>query len=166
MIELQAVDLFCGAGGTSTGMVMAVEELQRQLGQPIKLKLTAVNHWDVAIKTHSQNHQFAMHHCDGLKNIKPRDVIQGHVHLLVASPECTHHSNARGGKPMDDQSRSSGADVVRWITELAPDMVVIENVREFKTWGPLGKNLRPIKSRRGEFFEQFLADIRAQAVLL
>lgn len=161
MIELQAADLFCGAGGTSTGMVMAVEELQRELGEPIKLNLVAVNHWDVAIKTHSQNHSFAMHHCDSLKGVQPRDVIKGRCHLLVASPECTHHSNARGGKPMDDQSRSSGADVVRWIGELRPDMVIIENVREYRTWGPLNKQNRPIKSRRGEYFQSFLADIRA-----
>ena len=156
-----AADLFCGAGGTSTGLVLAVEEMERQYGVKIKLDLVAVNHWDVAIATHSANHKFAHHKCSGLTGVEPRSVIPGYLDLLVASPECTHHSNARGGKPMNDQSRSSGADVVRWIRELRPSMVIIENVREYRTWGPLGKNQRPIKSRRGEYFQQFLADIRA-----
>lgn len=159
--EVTAADLFCGAGGTSTGLVLAVEELEREYGVKIRLDLVAVNHWDVAIATHSANHKFAQHKCSGLTGVEPRSVIPGYLDLLVASPECTHHSNARGGKPMNDQSRSSGADVVRWIRELRPSMVIIENVREYRTWGPLGKNGRPMKSRKGEYFQQFLADIRA-----
>jgi len=159
--EITAADLFCGAGGTSTGLVLAVEELEKQYGVKIRLDLVAVNHWDVAIATHSANHKFAHHKCSGLTGVDPRAVIPGYLDLLVASPECTHHSNARGGKPMNDQSRSSGADVVRWIRELRPSMVIIENVREYRTWGPLGKNNRPIKNRKGEYFQQFLADIRA-----
>jgi DNA (cytosine-5)-methyltransferase 1 len=159
--EITAADLFCGAGGTSTGLVKAVEELEAEYGIKLRLKLVAVNHWDVAIATHSANHSFAQHKCSGLTGVEPRSVIPGYLDLLVASPECTHHSNARGGKPMNDQSRSSGADVVRWIRDLRPSMVIIENVREYRTWGPLGKNNRPIKSRKGEYFQQFLADIRA-----
>ena len=159
--EVTAADLFCGAGGTSTGLVEAVEELEREYGVKIRLDLVAVNHWDVAIATHSANHKFAHHKCSGLTGVDPRSVIPGYLDLLVASPECTHHSNARGGKPMNDQSRSSGADVVRWIRELRPSMVIIENVREYRTWGPLGVNGRPLKSRKGEYFQQFLADIRA-----
>ena len=155
-----AADLFCGAGGTSTGLVMAVEDMEREFGVKIKLDLVAVNHWDVAIATHSANHRFAQHKCSGLTGVEPRSVIPGYLDLLVASPECTHHSNARGGKPMNDQSRSSGDDVVRWIRDLRPSMVIIENVREYRTWGPLGVNGRPMKSRKGEFFQKFLADIR------
>jgi DNA (cytosine-5)-methyltransferase 1 len=159
--EVNAADLFCGAGGTSTGLVEAVEELEQLYGVKIRLSITAVNHWPVAIETHSANHRFAQHHCSGLKGVKPRDVIRGPLDLLVASPECTHHSNARGGKPMDDQSRSSGDDVVRWISELRPGMVLIENVREYRSWGPLDEKNRPIKSRKGEYFQRFLAQIRA-----
>lgn len=115
---------------------------------------------DRAIETHSSNHSFAQHMCSGLAGVDPRSVIPGYLDLLVASPECTHHSNARGGRPMSDQSRSSGADVVRWIRDLRPTMVLIENVREYRTWGPLGDDNRPIKERKGEYFQQFLADIR------
>jgi DNA (cytosine-5)-methyltransferase 1 len=135
--EVTAVDLFCGAGGTSTGLVQAVEALQLLFKIEIRLRIVAVNHWPVAIETHSANHSFAQHHCSGLTGVDPRLVIPGPLDLLVASPECTHHSNARGGKPMDDQSRSSGDDVVRWITVKRPAMVLIENVREYRSWGPL-----------------------------
>lgn len=161
--EITAADLFCGAGGTSTGLVQAVEELEKAFNivDKVRLSITAVNHWPVAIETHSANHAFAQHHCSGLKGVRPRDVICGPLDLLVASPECTHHSNARGGKPMDDQSRSSGDDVVRWISELMPGMVLIENVREYRSWGPLDSKNRPIKSRKGEYFQRFLAQIRA-----
>ncbi len=159
--EVTAADLFCGAGGTSTGLVEAIEELEKEFGVKIRLDLIAVNHWDVAIATHSANHKFAHHKCDSLTGVNPEEVIPGHLDLLVASPECTHHSNARGGKPMNDQSRSSGDDVVRWIRIKRPSMVIIENVREYRTWGPLGKDGRPLKKRKGEYFQKFLADIRA-----
>lgn len=158
--EVTGVDLFCGAGGTSTGFVEAVEELEKEYGIKIRLRIVAVNHWDVAIETHSANHSFAQHHCNSLKNVQPRKVVRGPVDLLVASPECTHHSNARGGRPRSNQSRSSGDDVVRWIRELNPGMVVIENVREYKSWGPLNRQGFPIKRRKGELFQKFLADIR------
>lgn len=157
--EVTMVDLFCGAGGTSTGAVKAVEEIEQEFGIKVTLRIVAVNHWDVAIETHSANHRFAQHHCNSLKAVKPRKVHKGPLDILVASPECTHHSNARGGKPMDDQSRSSGDDVVRWIKELKPRFVIIENVREYRTWGPLNDRNRPIKSRRGEYFQRFLGQI-------
>lgn len=161
--EITAVDLFCGAGGTSTGLVEAVEEIEKVYGIKIRLKIVAVNHWPVAIETHSANHNFAQHHCSGLTGVDPMAVIPGPLDLLVASPECTHHSNARGGKPMDDQSRSSGDDVVRWIKLKRPGMVLVENVREYRGWGPLiktRKGLRPDPKRKGEYFQRFLAQIR------
>src|SRR5690348_12808930 len=99
---VRAVDLFCGAGGTSTGVKLACEQLGK------RLSLTAINHWDVAIETHSANHPDANHLCENLDMVDPRKVVPGgYLDLMVASPECTHHSNARGGKPMSDQSRSS-----------------------------------------------------------
>jgi DNA (cytosine-5)-methyltransferase 1 len=104
----QAVDLFCGAGGTSTGLIQAAD----QLG--LKADLTAINHWDKAIETHSKNHPQVRHKCESLDNINPRKLFpEGRIKLLLASPECTHHSNARGGRPCSDQSRSGAWEIVR-----------------------------------------------------
>lgn len=156
MKTIHAADLFCGAGGTSTGLYMAADDIKASVN------LTAVNHWPVAIATHSENHKEAMHLCHGLDGVDPRKVIPGgRLDLLVASPECTHHSNARGGKPMSDQSRSSAWHVVRWLEALDVRALIVENVREFASWGPLGSNGRPLKSRKGELFQAWLASIRA-----
>ena len=93
---IQAVDLFCGAGGTSSGIYRAC----KQLG--IKVDLLAVNHWNVAIQTHKANHPDARHLCATLDIIDPREAVpSGYLDILVASPECTHHSVARGGKPVN-----------------------------------------------------------------
>jgi DNA (cytosine-5)-methyltransferase 1 len=82
-------------------------------------------------------------------------VPSGKLDLLVASPECTHHSNARGGKPASDQSRASAWCVLRWATALQIDRIIIENVPEFISWGPLGANNKPLQSRKGETFKAF-----------
>lgn len=160
-LRIRAADLFCGAGGTSTGMVQACEALEKMLGVKIDLQLMAVNHWPVAIETHSANHKFAQHLCHGLDGVNPRELFPDGLDFLVASPECTHHSNARGGKPMSDQSRASGWHVVRWIEALQPKFVLIENVREFKSWGPLGKDGHPLKSQKGKTYDAFIAAIDA-----
>jgi DNA (cytosine-5)-methyltransferase 1 len=154
-------DLFCGAGGFSKGVVEAMEE---QGMIPLGV---VCNHWDIAIKTHTNNHPDATHICDALENVDPHKYVPAdengvrRLRLLVASPECTHHSNARGDKPMDDQSRSSAWDLCRWLQKLYVDDVIIENVPEFRTWGPLGLNNRPLKSKRGQLFYQFLKNLRA-----
>lgn len=150
MTTLYAADLFCGAGGTSTGLLSAAKELGLQLD------LLAVNHWDTAIATHQVNHPQMRHLCESLDAIDPRKMIPGRLDILVASPECTHHSRARGGRPVSDQLRSSAWHVVRWTEALRPRWVLIENVREFRTWGPLGANGKPLKSRRGETFDAFV----------
>ncbi len=148
---IAAADLFCGAGGTSTGLALAAGDMQR------KVDLLAVNHWPVAVETHQKNHPWARHLCESLDNVNPRKVVERErLNLLVASPECTHHSNARGGKPMSDQSRASAWHVLRWAEALYIDNILIENVKEFRTWGPLGVNGRPLKSRKGETFAGFL----------
>lgn len=148
---IYAVDLFCGAGGTSTGLLKACEDLG------YRLNLLAINHWDVAIATHSANHHYAQHICENLDNVNPRKVIpSGFLDILIASPECTHHSNARGGKPRSDQSRASAWHVLRWAEALRINNILIENVREFQSWGPLGVNDMPLKSRKGETFRAFL----------
>lgn len=149
--RLIAADLFCGAGGSSTGLMRASQVLGR------KVELVAVNHWDVAVETHSKNHPQAHHYCEDLTSMDPKKAVpSGRLDLLIAAPECTHHSVARGGKPMNDQSRASAWCILRWATALRVERILIENVREFTTWGPLGANGRPLKSRRGETFAAFV----------
>lgn len=153
---LKAADLFCGAGGSSTGLRLVCESLGR------KLDLVAVNHWQTAVETHAANHPAANHLCEDLLSLDPRKAVPGgKLDLLVASPECTHHSVARGGKPVNDQSRASAWCVLRWATALQVRRVVIENVREFESWGPIGLNGRPVKSRRGETFGAFVEALRS-----
>ncbi len=153
---ITAIDLFCGGGGTSTGLAKAAEKLKR------KVSLIAVNHWDVAIETHSVNHKYAQHLCTGIDNVDPRKLVpSGRLNLLVASPECTHHSNARGAKPMNDQSRSSGWHVLRFCEALYIENVILENVREWESWGPLGSDGRPLKSKKGQLFQQFISSLRS-----
>ncbi|MGE3278049.1 MAG: DNA cytosine methyltransferase [Vicinamibacterales bacterium] len=152
---IRAADLFCGAGGSSTGLALAC------LAAGQKVDLTAVNHWPIAVETHAANHPEARHLCESLDGVDPRKVIGGRLDILTASPECIHHSNARGGRPMDDQSRSTAWHVLRWADALRPSWVLIENVREFVSWGPLGTNGRPLKSRKGVLFHQFVETLRA-----
>lgn len=154
--SVEAVDLYCGAGGTSTGLSESCKELN------LKLKLLAINHWDLAIETHSANHPDAKHLLSSVDNVDPRKAIpSGYLRILIASPECTHHSNARGGKPMSDQSRASGWIIVRWAEALYIEDILIENVKEFMSWGPLGKDGRPMKSKKGEMFKAFIEALRS-----
>lgn len=154
--KMRVADLFCGAGGTSTGVAQAC------LLSGHKLELTAVNHWQRAVETHAANHPDAAHHCEDLSIMDPRKAVPGgKLDLLVASPECTHHSVARGGMPVSDQSRASAWCVLRWCTALTVDRVLIENVPEFLTWGPIGANGRPLSSRRGETFHAFVNALKS-----
>lgn len=149
-------DLFCGAGGTSTGILAACRDLRS------RSDLLAVNHWDTAINTHSLNHPGVRHLCESLDVITPQRVVPGgHLHLLAASPECTHHSLAAGGRPKNDQSRATAWHVCRWAADLTIDNILIENVREFQNWGPLGKIGKPLKRRKGETFKAFVAALRS-----
>lgn len=155
MSKVIAADLFCGAGGTSTGLLKAA----RRLG--LSVELVAINHWDVAIATHSLNHPMVTHFNSDLEKIDPRQVVPGgKLDLLLASPECTHFSKARGGKPMSKQSRASVKYILRWVGALDVANVIIENVPEFMDWGPLhrkGPNTdKPIKNRKGEYFHRFV----------
>ena len=173
---IYCADLFCGSGGTSTGLMQAAEELG------LGVSLVAVNHWQTAIETHTTNHPGVTHYCEDLETVNPRHAVPGgHLHLLVASPECTHHSNARGGRPMSDQSRASAWHVLRWAEALHIDHILIENVKEFRDWGPLHgctcglgdaadthgphtkdcKRGRPIAAMKGRLYRQFLASLRA-----
>jgi DNA (cytosine-5)-methyltransferase 1 len=153
---IYAADLFCGAGGTSKGLLEACEAMG------FDLNLVAVNHWDIAIASHTANHPYAKHECASIDAVDPRKLVPGgRLNLLVASPECTHHSNARGGRPMNDQSRSSAWLILRWAELLYIENIIIENVREMRSWGPLGADSRPLKSKRGEFFFAFCNALKA-----
>lgn len=156
MKTFKLADLFCGAGGTSTGAIEAVEALGYEA------HLTAVNHWPTAVATHTANHPNARHFCVSVDDLNPRSLYkEGELDLLWASPECTHHSVARGGKPINDQSRATAWCVVRWAEALRPGVVCVENVPEFETWGPIGSNNRPLESRKGELFHAWVNALRA-----
>lgn len=146
------MDLFCGSGGTSTGLAQACERLG------YRTELTAVNHWNVAIETHSANHPWARHECARIDQLDPKLVApKGRIDLLVASPECTHFSRARGSAPKNDQSRASGWDVLRWVERLCPRDVILENVAEWESWGPVNATTgQPIAGRVGETFHAFV----------
>jgi DNA (cytosine-5)-methyltransferase 1 len=154
--RIKAADLFCGAGGTSTGLVDACREMGYEVD------LTAVNHWQRAVDTHSANHPTARHFCASLDSLNPRDLFgEGELNILWASPECTHHSIARGGKPVSDQSRATAWCVIRWAEALRPDVILVENVKEFESWGPIGTNGRPMGSRKGEIFRAWVSALES-----
>lgn len=148
---ITAADLFCGAGGTSTGLELACQALG------YKLNLLAINHWDTAIETHTSNHPAAEHLCMNVDQVDPKKAVpSGKLDLLIASPECTHHSIARGGKPINDQSRASAWLVLRWAEALDIKNILIENVPEFMSWGPIGTNGRPLQTKKGKTFLAFI----------
>lgn len=150
-------DFFCGAGGFSEGARQAVEEMGHTFTDWL-----AINHWPRAIETHTKNHQWARHMCVRLEQVRPETMFPGQrMNLLLASPECTHHSVARGGKPMSDQSRAGAWNIVDWVNRIHIETLLIENVREFRDWGPLGTNGRPLKSKKGQTYKSFLNALRA-----
>lgn len=154
--KLTIADLFCGAGGTSTGAVQAAESIG------YRVDLTAVNHWERAVETHSANHPGARHLCASVDSLNPRELFaEGQLDILWASPECTHHSRARGGRPMNDQSRATAWCVTRWAEALRPGRVYVENVPEFLEWGPIGSNGKPLQSEKGRTFLAWLETLRS-----
>jgi DNA (cytosine-5)-methyltransferase 1 len=151
---VRAVDLFCGAGGLSTGLALACEELDREV------ELVAVNHWTTAIETHQQNHPWADHLNAKVEELHPPDVAPpGEVDILVAAPECTHYSNARGGKPVDEQKRASPWHVTDWAQKVRPQNILLENVKELESWGPVDQDGQP--SRNGELFDAWINSLHA-----
>ena len=148
-----AVDLFCGAGGLSTGLALACEDLDRDVA------LYAINHWDRAIETHEQNHPWATHFHSKIEELHPPNVVdEDTVDILVAGPECTHFSNARGGKPVREQQRASPWHVVDWLEKLDVATFLIENVPELESWGPV-EDGQP--SRNGEVFDAWINTLHA-----
>ena len=152
----EVVDMFCGAGGESTGIFQAAE------ARDMKIHLTAINHWERAIETHATNHPNAEHLCQSVEHIDPTKAVPGQrLDLLWASPECTHHSIARGGRPRSNQSRASAWMVLKWLSELYVERVIIENVPEFMSWGPLDSTGHPVQSQKGKTFKAFISSLRS-----
>jgi DNA (cytosine-5)-methyltransferase 1 len=104
------------------------------------------------------NHPEARHLCTSIDAIDPRGLFKlGELDLLLASPECMHHSVARGGRPVNDQSRATAWCVTRWAEALQPGVILVENVPEFLDWAPIGTNGRPLPSKRGEVFRGWVS---------
>lgn len=141
-------DLFCGAGGSSSGARLALEQRAR------RMELVAVNHWGIAVATHQKNHPHAVHYVEDVTSARPSAVVPGgYLDLLMASPECIFHSRARGGKPVSDQGRMAAWAVQRWLTDLDVQCLLVENVPEFVDWGPLDKDGHPIQEKKGLYYQ-------------
>lgn len=145
------VDSFAGGGGASTGIELAT-------GRPVTI---AINHDPDAILMHKTNHPYTEHYQASVWDVDPREVCQGRpVGLLWASPDCKHFSKAKGGKPVDKNIRGLAWIVLRWAGTVAPRVIMLENVEEFQTWGPVRKG-RPVKSKAGQTFRQWLSQLEA-----
>lgn len=154
--KMLVADLLCGAGGSSTGAQRALKELG------LEMDLVCLNHWPTAIETHTLNHPEARHYVQDISTVRPHMVVpEGYLDLLMASPTCTHHSVARGGKPTSDQQRSDPWHIITWLTELRVKRIIIENVWEFCGWGPVNpKTGKPIAERKGEYFHAWIETIK------
>lgn len=156
------IDNFAGGGGASTG-------LEAAFGRPVDV---AINHDEAAIAVHEANHPGTRHYCQSIYSVDPLDATEGRpVALVWFSPDCKHHSKAKGGKPRDKYIRDLAHVVPHWIERLkkattggagAPDVIMLENVEEFRQWGPLDADNKPIKERRGEEFDLWVRRIRKQ----
>lgn len=144
------VDNFAGGGGASTGIEMAT-------GYSVDI---AINHDPEAIRMHKANHPNTMHYCEDVWQIDPVKVCGGHpVGLAWFSPDCKHFSKAKGGKPKDKFIRGLAWVACRWAGLVRPRVIMLENVEEFKTWGPLNRGHHPIKSKQGKTFEKFVQQL-------
>lgn len=141
------VDNFAGGGGASTGIEMAI-------GRSVDI---AINHDPDAIAMHKVNHPSTKHYCEDVWQVDPREATGGKpVGLMWASPDCKHHSRAKGGKPVDRNIRGLAWIAVKWAYDVKPRIIMLENVPEFQEWGPLDKHCRPEKKAAGETFRAFV----------
>lgn len=141
------VDNFAGGGGASTGIEMAI-------GRSVDI---AINHDPDAIAMHRVNHPATRHYCEDVWQVDPVEACAGvPVALAWFSPDCTHFSRAKGGKPVDKNIRGLAWVAVKWAALVRPAVIMLENVPEIRTWGPLGADGKPIKARAGETFDGFV----------
>lgn len=151
------IDNFAGGGGASTGIEAA-------FGRSVDI---AINHDPEAIAMHKANHPQALHYCESVWDINPREVAQGRpVGLVWLSPDCKHFSKAKGGKPVEKKIRGLAWVALRWAATVKPRVIMLENVEEFVTWGPLvegedGK-LRPCPKNKGREFNSFRNALQRQ----
>lgn len=148
-LEEIIVDGFAGGGGWSTGIELAT-------GAPVDI---AINHDPDAILMHKTNHPYTQHYCESIYDVDPRKAVAGRpVGWAHFSPDCKHFSKAKGGKPIDKKIRGLAWVVLRWAGMVRPRIISLENVEEFKTWGPVRRG-RPVKSRKGETFKRFVSQL-------
>lgn len=144
------VDNFAGGGGASTGIELAT-------GYSVDI---AINHDPEAIKMHKANHPNTKHYCENVWAVDPVKACNGNpVGLAWFSPDCKHFSKAKGGKPKDKNIRGLAWVALRWAGLVRPRVIMLENVEEFKTWGPLNRRHHPIKSKQGKTFEKFVQQL-------
>lgn len=144
------VDNFAGGGGASTGIEMAT-------GYSVDI---AINHDPEAIKMHKANHPSTKHYCESVWDVDPIEACKGHpVGIAWFSPDCKHFSKAKGGKPKDKNIRGLAWVALRWAGKVRPRVIMLENVEEFKTWGPLNRSHRPIKAKQGMTFRKFISQL-------
>lgn len=151
------VDSFAGGGGASTG-------IEKAMGRSVDI---AINHDLDAIRMHTVNHPGTRHFCESVWDVDPREVCGGRpVGLAWFSPDCRHFSKAKGGAPVSPRVRGLAWVVLKWIGTVRPRVIMLENVEEFTTWGPLvvdaNGDLRPCPKRKGHTFNSFLNAIRRQ----
>lgn len=144
------VDNFAGGGGASTGI-----EIATGVSPDI-----AINHDPEAIRMHKANHPNAKHYCEDAWQVDPVAACKGHpVGLAWFSPDCKHFSKAKGGKPKDKNIRGLAWVACRWAGLVRPRVIMLENVEEFKTWGPLNRRHHPIKAKQGVTFQKFVQQL-------
>lgn len=157
MRTINTVDLFCGAGGATTGLELALKRLG------MEHKGIAINHWRVAVETMKANHPAVDTKQMSIEEAIPEKLVPWReVDLLWASPSCTHHSRAKGGKPRSNQLRAQPSLILQWLDDLYVRRIIVENVPEFVDWGPLTKDGKPIERLKGSCFRAWIEEIKAR----
>lgn len=147
------IDNFAGGGGASTG-------IEQAFGRPVDI---AINHNAEALAMHRANHPETKHYCESVWDVNPRDITGNQpVALVWLSPDCKHFSKAKGGKPVEKKIRGLAWVALRWAAVTRPRVIMLENVEEFTTWGPLGTDGRPCPQRKGEEFGKFIRALKRQ----
>lgn len=165
MIHLLYIDLFCGAGGTSTGINTA-----RLEDEQCAKVIACVNHDANAIASHASNHPEAMHFTEDIRTLELSPLV-AHLRkckaenpealvVLWASLECTNFSKAKGGQPRDADSRTLAEHLFRYIEAINPDYIQIENVEEFQSWGDVDENGKPISMDRGRCYLRWVRNVK------
>lgn len=161
MLQFNGIDLFCGAGGVTTGI-----EKARYGRAKIAEVIACINHDPVAIESHAANHLKTIHFTEDIKDFDVKRFPKlkrdnDNITYLWASLECTNFSNAKGGLPRDADSRTLANHLFRYVEHLNPDYIFIENVREFMSWGELDENRKPISKDKGRLYQRWINKIKA-----